>query len=399
MTSELLIMTSSAIALAADSVVTVGGEKTYTGVNKLFMLSNNPPMGIMMYNLATFAGIPFETIIKEFRKNIIKNKNLTLDDFKIKFESFLKDIAIDNGEPIENYINNFIKIARQNHDYKIVGFNDFINKYLDKYNLEYLGSCSEKIWADLEINSNLFEDFLDEINRNSEEFLLNFKKAFIGFCFSNYIGVVVAGFEKERLLPSYMEFKINYFYGSIYEIFHFKKKDLNLNEVIVKPFAQSDVINTFLYSINSNTEEEIVKYFKSIQNNYVNTLIQAVKNSDIDGDIESQLLNEILKIKIANESFILDNLMNLLKLNHFYPIAQSISALPKEELSNLAESLIKITSLKRKMQDTLETVGGPVDVAIITKGDGFIWTKRKHYFDGDLNPQFFDMKSGLNSSD
>ena len=36
-----------------------------------------------------------------------------------------------------------------------------------------------------------------------------------------------------------------------------------------------------------------------------------------------------------------------------------------------------------------ETVGGPIDVAVISKGDGFIWIKRKHYFEGDMNPQFF----------
>jgi hypothetical protein len=37
-----------------------------------------------------------------------------------------------------------------------------------------------------------------------------------------------------------------------------------------------------------------------------------------------------------------------------------------------------------------ESVGGPVDVAVISKGDGFIWIKRKHYFSPDLNSQFFN---------
>ena len=35
-----------------------------------------------------------------------------------------------------------------------------------------------------------------------------------------------------------------------------------------------------------------------------------------------------------------------------------------------------------------ETVGGPIDVAVISKGDGFIWIKRKHYFSTELNPCF-----------
>lgn len=34
-------------------------------------------------------------------------------------------------------------------------------------------------------------------------------------------------------------------------------------------------------------------------------------------------------------------------------------------------------------------VGGPIDVAVISKGDGLIWIKRKHYFDRDLNQHFF----------
>ena len=57
--------------------------------------------------------------------------------------------------------------------------------------------------------------------------------------------------------------------------------------------------------------------------------------------------------------------------------------LPKDDLANLAENLINITSLKQKITYQLETVGGFVDVAIITKGDGFIWVKHKgDYEDG-----------------
>jgi hypothetical protein len=36
-----------------------------------------------------------------------------------------------------------------------------------------------------------------------------------------------------------------------------------------------------------------------------------------------------------------------------------------------------------------DSVGGPIDVAVISKIDGFVWIKRKHYFDPALNHQFF----------
>ena len=44
---------------------------------------------------------------------------------------------------------------------------------------------------------------------------------------------------------------------------------------------------------------------------------------------------------------------------------------------------------KRKMSMDAETVAGPIDVAVISKGGGFIWINRKHYFERELNPQFF----------
>lgn len=63
-------------------------------------------------------------------------------------------------------------------------------------------------------------------------------------------------------------------------------------------------------------------------------------------------------------------------------------SLPKDELANLAESLVSLTSLQRRVSREIETVGGAIDVAVISKGDGFVWIKRKHYFSADRNLRF-----------
>ena len=76
--------------------------------------------------------------------------------------------------------------------------------------------------------------------------------------------------------------------------------------------------------------------------------------------------------------------------NYIKPLMDTVSFLDKEDLADMAESLVRMTCLKRHVTTDEETVGGPVDVAIVTKGDGFIWKKRKHYFDPELNSQFFE---------
>jgi hypothetical protein len=62
---------------------------------------------------------------------------------------------------------------------------------------------------------------------------------------------------------------------------------------------------------------------------------------------------------------------------------------PADHVAAMAESLVNLTSFKRRITSEMETVGGPIDVAVISKGDGFVWIKRKHYFEKDLNHGFF----------
>lgn len=121
-------------------------------------------------------------------------------------------------------------------------------------------------------------------------------------------------------------------------------------------------------------------------------------NRKINGKDEHEILIDLESLKQNNERIVSDfvGFIDTLKCKNSEPILKSIMSLPKDELANLSESLINITSLKVKVQDNLETVGGDVDVAIITKGDGFVWTKRKHYFKESLNPQFFNRKDLLN---
>lgn len=53
----------------------------------------------------------------------------------------------------------------------------------------------------------------------------------------------------------------------------------------------------------------------------------------------------------------------------------------------MAESLVNLTSFKRRVSiGEAQTVGRPVDVEVISREDGFVWIKRKHYFDQELNP-------------
>ncbi len=418
MTSELVILTPSAVALAADSAVTLDtleNRKIYNGINKLFMLSNEPPVGIMTYNNVRLLNIPFETLIKEFRKSIYQNSNRTfknifnnkqystLNDFKVGFDNYLKDaipssdFRVSFNKKLDDFIKNFIPTDDNLNQ-------DFYNKILDLVIPNeimvqaVLDSFTEEDLENIKCKAVEIHDKFEN-KPNIEKFVENFIKFFIWEEFAvKFTGIVLAGFEKDRLFPNCIDYKIIYLYDDKFvscDPHSYKVSKAKEGDVAVIPFAQDDVINTFLRSIDLGTKSEIIDFFKGVNSDYATSLINAInKNTNIDEDSKKEVLLEITKFNINNAllNFEFTKFINDIERKHVSPILTSIGALPYEELSNLCESLIKITSLKRKVQSGLETVGGDVDVAIITKGDGFIWTKRKHYFDGDFNHQFFEKK-------
>lgn len=75
MTCEVLVANRLGIALAADSAVTFtnGNASTTTyasGANKIFQLAASEPVAVMVYNQATLNRMPWEIILKAYRREI-----------------------------------------------------------------------------------------------------------------------------------------------------------------------------------------------------------------------------------------------------------------------------------------------------------------------------------------
>lgn len=56
------------------------------------------------------------------------------------------------------------------------------------------------------------------------------------------------------------------------------------------------------------------------------------------------------------------------------------STMPPQDAIDLAEFLVDCTAKFHRFSPRANVVGGPVDIAVITRHDGFRWIKRKQYF-------------------
>lgn len=71
MTIQSVIFNKRSLILASDLAVTTDEYKSYIGVKKIFEIDKNTPMGIMIKGAMEFENIPLETLIGEFKKEIL----------------------------------------------------------------------------------------------------------------------------------------------------------------------------------------------------------------------------------------------------------------------------------------------------------------------------------------
>ena len=198
--------------------------------------------------------------------------------------------------------------------------------------------------------------------------------------------VVVAGYGEGELFPSLKTFDV---------------QGVAMNRLLCKPsryvvisrekggdiaaFAQTDMVDTFTTGVDPDYQGYIEKLVGKTLAGLPGAVASATPGlyARVRGALEAALeratSNMVEELRRGIDDY--------KRQNHSGPVQKTVEFLPKEEMAQLAEALVNLTSMKRRVTEVPETVGGPVDVAVISKGDGFVWVQRKHYFDPILNPR------------
>jgi len=420
MTAEVAVMNRSAMALAADSLVTVQGrgqtpEKTYEA-NKLFTLSKHHPVGVMVYGNVHFMEVPWETAVKVYRRQLGRRSFDTVQQYAEDFLSWVSSSDLLSPDERQRrwfagILNSYLEFldeeidraakaeideaAHISHERIVAIVGATIRRHRDELTqnppradlptdfAETLQSthCNE---IDEAISSRIGRKPLSDVDmRHLREIAASIFCREVDIPFAS--GVVVAGFGDREEFPVVRAFSV---YGAVNGklISRLNTQDsVDRGTVAVIPFAQRDVADTFLRGMDGEALDTIVHYQEMLFYRLPSIIAD---NIDCDEDAKSTLESRLqAATSIAMESF-RERLLAWLRKRHIDPLLEVLSVVPKEELADLAESLVSLTSVKRKMSMGLETVGGPIDVAIISKGDGFVWIRRKHYFDPKLNAAF-----------
>jgi hypothetical protein len=408
MTAIVGVLNKHAVAIAADSAVTMGNtHKVINSANKIFTLSKYHPVAVMTYNNAAFMGVPWDIIIKEYRKQLKDKSFPCLKDYADDFISFLhnRHFFCDDRtqhDYLKFALDSFYKLccAEIRRDKGIVK-EEVLNSELIEEKLNQCLINNKKMDKCIEFASFSFEDFKKyadsdiktyskSMDLENHELLAESFYYYLcaKFLMPFYTGLVFVGYGESEIYPSLCPLNIVLCIDN-----HLKYADGNVIKIsehgsgaAIVPFAQTDVIQTIIRGINPSFQDIIYNVIDKSIKSYTNAITNI-----LDGDSSAAALSSA--VKGLDKASIISDITFQIKQEMFdlysKPLIDTVALLDKEDMANMAESFISLTSLVRRMQPGEETVGGPVDVAVISKGDGFVWINRKHYFKPELNASFF----------
>ncbi|RYU58536.1 hypothetical protein EWI61_10185 [Methylolobus aquaticus] len=415
MTAEVAIANASAIALAADSAVTIGDQKIYNSALKLFSLSKVAPVGVMVYGNADLMDVPWETLIKTYRKNLAGTTHETLEKYAEEFLEYLNDNpALFPPESQKRWllgnVTGYFQMLRDEFFeelHPILEANGQIEaaevqQALSKVIGEHHTSLRSETYAEGMTDAfakQLRSTYLDDFKKIRENVFEKVRipgalasklydiAAFIHTrqVFSTGVsGLVIAGYGEDEIYPTVITFDVE---GVIENKLKYRRNEEKShsistgNECRIIAFAQEDMVATFMSGINP----QVLYFLQSYLTKAFNRLPELLDSKRNPSEEKRRFKSQVDKLLRG----FFDEFGDHLRDEQSHPVLRMVTVLPKDELAAMAEALVNLTAFKRRITESMETVGGPIDVAVISKGDGFIWVKRKHYFPAELNQHFF----------
>lgn len=419
MTSEVLLMNRGAVAMAADSAVTITSERSqtiYKSVDKVFQLIADRPIGVMIYNNAEVMTVPWETIISMYKEEAVGRTFDTIEEYAEDFFAFL-----------DNNRNLFPEKNQDFEFYRIVGTIYGLMAYEFDRQLQFIADQGAS--EDVAVNAtSIFEFVVNEFHRLYSDAERPFLKCFAPDAarrlaaryrdgvaslidalnthlknnhpklalsektrkslfeiaimavtkdafFEGYTGLVFAGFGRKDKFPTMASYYASGVIDSKLKRVLDQKAAVEENGMpVVMTFAHDDMIHTFMTGMDRDFRDHVFLEMFHLTSGIVWDLINGLPGLTAE---QKQALFEKYSEENLRQTMIefFHSIRDYQFEKHTWPVVQAIQSLPRMELAETAASLVKLNSFQMKVTAKPETVGGPVHVALISRSEGFVLLK------------------------
>ena len=315
MTAIVGILNKRGIAIASDSAVTFTNaiqevaiqnknekvisvkDKVVNSGDKMLRLKDNQPVAVMIVGNSLLTKLPWDVIVRWYRKQNDSSGFPKLEDYVQQFKVFV------DSEIIASHIKNDVVLKENERTFLVFAGYGEDEAYPSICQYEVTGINKSKLQWQLSGSAN------------------------------------ISGEQESNIFTS----------------------------------GQSDIIDAIELGIQNERIGVIRKRFQ--------TLIEDLLTQNLLDSLIGKIDYPAIRQEVAD-------LIRESGKEHLHQHLEAIKQFDLQKMACLAENLIKATELHRKITFRQEGVGGLIDLAVITREDGFQWLNRKSWYEPSKGGQY-----------
>jgi len=414
MTSEIAVMNQRAVALAADSAVTLvdgGLVAVRNDQRKLFNLVEGRPIGLMFFGLADMMGHPWDQLILHYQSKVKPASFAHVRDYATSFTGMLDNLK--EFFPPDRYKEEYRRLLASVFRY-VFHLAQFLRDSAEgdlaqASDTAILERAIEQIWRDYQFKDDgsprpdlscfpkdfgrkIATDYAAQIDELiaygfapfglSKQAIQRLREIGV-YCgvkdlfLEDVAGLVFAGFGSDDRYPSVVTCFVSAVVGGIV-----KRAEATVDAIDgevrskIRVFADSEVTNAFIRGIDFNLERRIYGGFRMMMHGLVDQVVGAFGGADAAqrDSVRERFQRDFVPRYFAAFHHMIAEYQQQAFIN---PILRVMEIAGRDELAATARDLVTLNIFKKRIMAQKETVGGAVDVAVISRDGGFLWTSKK----------------------
>jgi hypothetical protein len=403
MTSQLILGNAQGVAIASDSAVTLGGgRRTLDTAEKIFPLPRPHRIAVLHSGSVTVHGLPYLLLLNEWLTTLDDAPLATVEAYRDHFLQWFGDnlqwLAPERmtrewiwllGDRFEVIRDSVLEAVREDAlglgperaalaDVRAwaEGLPTFVT--FENTDDEWLSGVHESLAEQVD---EIFEYWFDDIPRSDEidGHLRAYATEFYRRSgpWDRTATLAFVGFGESQVLPAYSVSQIGGVLGGRVLYRHGSSFACSSDGdpiFTIQPLGQTAAIDLFLRGVEGRTvdiatdaaQSELKVLRQEIEQMVDDSATRTMEFDRAFTETEQRMARSI-------NDRVWDNSEN----RFVAPLRYAIAGLPTATLADVARSLVELQALRQTTTAEQSTVGGPIDVAVISRSGGFEWIKHK----------------------
>lgn len=406
MTAQVVILNKLAVAAASDSSVTLtapdGRQRPFPTAEKIYPLPDPHAAAVLHSGNTQLLGVPFVVLVGEWMRTLPNARLPRLEDYgkllmswigaqKALFSeeiqdahlrwmlcyyfSGVRDDFLERRKPVggageldrlgaQTVLGEVLatRLDRLRSQAPIPGWEDVDGAALLAARAGAVEEASQAVFSDVETTPDddaMLAEIAAELVRVREPW-------------SSDAQLVLVGFGEDELFPAQLPITFQGVLDGRLRAVADDYVTVSEDGPLIAPFAQTEAVDTFLQAYHDTYREVAHGCLDDALRASSDTQTAAAGaegNSEVDADLEE-------RVEVAHRN-LEENWARVCRDEFVGPMMRTVGGLPPAEIARMAEALVGLQMLRQLTQAETETVGGPIDVALITRANGFRWLRHK----------------------